>query len=78
MIIEKVPLFLELVDNRVSNKTKYVRKSQFNGKGCNVVLWKSRLYTSLHKILKFIAQNLQHGSISGNYHTDGNHRRSRY
>lgn len=64
MKIEKVPLLLELKENRVSNKTKYGRKSKFNGKECNVVLWKSKLYTSLQEILKFIAQNLQHGSIS--------------
>jgi hypothetical protein len=64
MIIDQLPLFLELEDNRVSNKTKYGKRSKFNDKERNVVLWKSKLYTSLQKILKFIAQNLQHGSIS--------------
>ncbi|MBI1240682.1 MAG: hypothetical protein GC195_03600 [Nostoc sp. RI_552] len=32
-------------------------------RGCDVVLFRSNTYYSLQEILKYIAQNLQHGSI---------------
>ncbi|WP_206756944.1 hypothetical protein [Tolypothrix sp. FACHB-123] len=56
--------FCQSHENTVLWKTKYGKKFDFNKeKGCDVVPFRGNIYSSLQKILIFIAQNLQHGSI---------------
>jgi hypothetical protein len=56
--------FTKKVENGVISQTKYETQLKSTKKtGCNVAACKVNIYYSLQKILKYIPQNLQHGSI---------------